>query len=168
MDSKRTGSSAFWRFSLRFYARPGVAPACLDLQDGAGVDVNVMLYVLFLAQQGRLIERDEVARLDAMARSWRDQVVQPLRTMRRQLKGSIGPLDPESSANLRADVKRIELAAERLQQETLERLAPCASLGTQAPSRVAAARANLAAYGAFLGGLPQQPVATLLEAFAAA
>ena len=32
--------SPFWLFSLRFYAQEGIAPACLTLQDEAGVDVN--------------------------------------------------------------------------------------------------------------------------------
>jgi len=42
--------SPFWRFSLRFYSRPGVAAACLALQDEAGADVNLMLFLLFLAK----------------------------------------------------------------------------------------------------------------------
>jgi uncharacterized protein (TIGR02444 family) len=36
----------FWRFSLDLYGRPGVAPACLALQDEAGADVNLVLYLL--------------------------------------------------------------------------------------------------------------------------
>ena len=34
----------FWRFALGFYARPGVAPACLELQDRHGKDVLIALY----------------------------------------------------------------------------------------------------------------------------
>ena len=34
--------SPFWRFSVKFYGEPGVAQACIDLQDQVGVDVNVL------------------------------------------------------------------------------------------------------------------------------
>lgn len=158
--------SPFWEFSLRFYARPRIAPACLELQDRAGVDVNVMFYLLFLAQQGRQLDRGEVARIDATVIAWRDQVVQPLRTLRRRLKSGIAPSDLEATATLRTEVKRIELEAERIEQQTLERLVPASTIGTPAPSRAAAARANLAAYGELLGGLPAGPAKILLEIFA--
>jgi len=39
----------FWDFSLAVYRRPGVAAACLRLQDEAGVDVNLLLYFCWLA-----------------------------------------------------------------------------------------------------------------------
>ena len=54
-----TSDSACWRFSLRFYARDGVAPICLALQDHHGVDVNVLFFLLFLSlQQRRLAPAD--------------------------------------------------------------------------------------------------------------
>ena len=34
---------SFWDFSLAFYALPGVADACLELQERCSVDVKVML-----------------------------------------------------------------------------------------------------------------------------
>jgi uncharacterized protein (TIGR02444 family) len=36
------GVNPFWEFSLAFYAEPGVAPACLAMQDLEGVDVNLV------------------------------------------------------------------------------------------------------------------------------
>ena len=165
-DSARSNDSAFWRFSLGYYARPGVAPACLELQESAGIDVNVLLYLLFLAGQGRVATRDDVRRIDAAVRSWRDQVVRPLRTVRRALKNGIERFEDKESERLRSNVKRIELDAERIEQQTLERLVPAATLGTRASSIAIAARANIAASGALAGGLPDAAVETLLEAFA--
>ncbi|MEO7727981.1 MAG: TIGR02444 family protein [Burkholderiales bacterium] len=158
-------SSVFWQFSLDFYARPRVAGVCLQLQDSAGVDVNLLLYLLFIATHQREVSRDDVARLDALVKAWREQAVLPLRTLRRKLKTGIEPLPTRETESLRSAVKRIELDAERVEQETLERLAPPASLGVTS-AQDAAARANLAAYGAFLSGLPAAPVGVLLEAFA--
>jgi uncharacterized protein (TIGR02444 family) len=161
-----TRESAFWQFSLAFYARPGVADACLRLQDDAGVDVNVMFYVLFLATQRRQIERADAARIDALIKTWREVAVVPLRTLRRQLKTGIEPFPAADTESLRSAVKRIELEAERIEQEWLERHATASTVGTQSISQVAAAQTNLAAYGALLNGLPDAPVATLLVAYA--
>ena len=154
--------SAFWRFSLRFYALPDVAPACLALQDEANVDVNLMLFLLFLAENGRAITRDDVARLDASIAPWRAQVVEPLRAIRRRLKSGIGDVPTTTSESLRTMVKKIELEAERLEQERLENTA--SSLGKPA-SRNEAASANLGAYEAYLGRLPGAPKALILKAF---
>ena len=82
-DATSSRDSAFWRFSLRFYALPNVAPACLELQDKAGVDVNLMLFLLFLADNNRTLTRDDVARLDAEIAPWREHVVMPLRDLQR-------------------------------------------------------------------------------------
>jgi len=160
--------SAFWDFSLHFYALPRVAAACLELQDRAGVDVNVLFYLLFVAQHCRRLDRSDVTRIDAAVKAWREQVVQPLRSVRRELKKGMAPIDADAAAALRNDVKRIELEAERIEQHTLERLVPIAALGTPASSPAAAARVNLAAYGEFLGDLPAAPAEILLEVFAAA
>jgi uncharacterized protein (TIGR02444 family) len=161
-----TRESAFWQFSLAFYARPGVADACLQLQDDAGVDVNVMFYVLFLATQRRQIDRTDAARLDSLVKKWRELAVVPLRSLRRRLKTGIEPFPAADTESLRSAVKRIELDAERIEQEWLERHVPASTVGTQSISQVAAAQTNLAAYGALLNGLPDAPVATLLAAYA--
>ena len=154
--------SAFWRFSLRFYALPDVAPACLALQDEANVDVNLMLFLLFLAENGRAITRDDVARLDASIAPWRTEVVEPLRAIRRRLKSGIGEISAASSEGLRNMVKKIELEAERLEQGRLEKAA--SNLGKPA-DRFLAARANLAAYETYLGRLPKAPKEAILAAF---
>ena len=157
--------SAFWRFSLRFYALPEVGAACIGLQDRCGVDVNVLLYLLFLATQDCAISRDDVARIDAEVHAWREGVVAPLRAVRRRLRTPIGRIDPQTAETLRTNIKRIELEAERIQQATLERIVPAATLRVSAPSRAGAARANLAAYAAHLGGLPDDLLVPLLQAF---
>jgi uncharacterized protein (TIGR02444 family) len=160
------GHSPFWNFSLEFYSRPHVAPACLELQDNAGVDVNVLLYLLFLAQQGRQLDCSDVARIDATVLTWRDRAVKPLRTLRRDLKSRLAQSDAGAIAALRTEVKRIELEAERIEQQMLERRVPASTMGTQAPSPDTAARANIDAYSRFLGELPAAPVKLLLEIFA--
>ena len=159
-------ASAFWRFSLAFYARPGVAQACLELQDQAEVDVNVMLYLLFLASQGRQTDRGTIKQIEEVAAPWRKSVVIPLRSVRRELKAAIGVFETTLTASLRRQVKGIELAAERIQQETLERLVPAASIPVAGTDCTALARTNLAVYGQCLGSLPAEPLEIIFNVFA--
>lgn len=155
--------SGFWRFSLGFYALPDVAPACLALQDQAGVDVNVMLFLLYLAESGRLVTTEEIAALDAEVKEWRTKVVEPLRALRRKLKDGIGEVPQATSETLRTLVKKVELESERAEQQGLERLAP--NIGTPGSGRDQAARHNLAALAGFLGPLPDKEIQILLAAF---
>jgi uncharacterized protein (TIGR02444 family) len=136
--------SPFWRFSLRFYGQPQVARACLVLQDEAGADVNLMLLLLFLAQSRRVVTREEIVRVDGLIRAWRDDVVKPLRGLRRRLKEGVDGLPATTNEPFRNKIKQVELEAERIEQHWLEREAGSGAFGA-APSRAAAARANLMA-----------------------
>ena len=51
--SEPVSKSPFWQFSIKFYAVPGVAEACIELQDQAKVDVNILFFLLWNATQGR-------------------------------------------------------------------------------------------------------------------
>ena len=81
--------SPFWRFSLRFYREPGVAEACIALQEEAGVDVNLLLFLLWHATQARRLSADEVATLEQKIGGWREATVIPLRALRRKRRGGI-------------------------------------------------------------------------------
>lgn len=166
MTTDRT-TAGFWDFSLAFYALPGVAEDCLELQDRGGLDVNVLLYLLHVARHGRRLGADDVARIEALTAPWREAVVVPLRGVRRVLKGRIGVFEPQASARLRSEVKRIELAAERQQQETLEQLAAPQSLGTPCDDALACARTHLELYGRGLDRSLAETTERILARFAA-
>jgi uncharacterized protein (TIGR02444 family) len=157
--------SPFWRFSLRFYARSKAAAACLVLQDEAGADVNLLLFLLFLAEHQRAVTAGDVARLDGAVLVWREQVVKRLRELRRALKTGIGEIPVAVSETFRGQIKRLELDSEHIEQSVLERFNANA-LGTALGSRMAAAEANLAAYEAHLKSFPAEARATILTAFA--
>jgi uncharacterized protein (TIGR02444 family) len=144
-------ASPFWRFSLAVYADPEVAKVCIELQDGAGADVNVLLYMLFAASRGRRLSIDDVRRIVAAVEDWRTGVVVPLRAARRSLRSPPSSIDAKGAAALRLRVKKVELEAERLQQEALYRLCTVDELGRAEPSSSTAAAANVEAYGRALG-----------------
>ena len=144
-DTQTEQGSPFWRFSLRFYRRPGVADACIALQDGCGVDVNILLFFLWLAAERRCVPSAAAAAVCARVAPWRDDVVVPLRTLRRRLKEGSSLVERGAAELFRTRIKAIELESERLQQEAMFTLA--AGLATENASTVeAAARANVAAY----------------------
>src|SRR5216684_2125739 len=83
---------AFWRFSLAFYARSGVADALIAIQDRADRDVNLILFGLWLgASHGRLLAADELAGAEAAIAPVAGAVAAPLRRLRRQLKPDPDP-----------------------------------------------------------------------------
>ena len=163
-SEKPREESPFWRFSLRFYSRPSVAAACLALQDEAGADVNLMLFLLFLAEHKRQVTLKDIVWLDSRVRSWRDCVVKPLRELRRVLKTGIGEIPIAVSETFRGQIKRLEIESERIEQHLLEGC-ETASLGVLALSRDRIAEANLTAYGDHLGGFPAQSLTAILAAF---
>src|SRR5215469_3798715 len=82
-------AAAFWRFSLAIYARPGVAPACLVVQDEHGCDVNLMLFCCWLGASGRgRLDCAGLAAADAAVSGWRREVVESLRAARRAIKAA--------------------------------------------------------------------------------
>ena len=158
--------SPFWTFSLRLYARLGVPPACLALQNGSGVDVNVMLFGLFLAEAGRGLAAADIAAIIGAVEAWKSNVVVPLRGVRTWLKTPPATIDPNGASALRDRIKAAELEAERLQQEALFAAFPAASTGAQR-ARDVAARDNLLAYQTHLGvAFDAVAVETILAAFA--
>jgi uncharacterized protein (TIGR02444 family) len=109
-----------WAFALALYERPGVAEACLTLQNEAGVDVMLLLTVTFAAVRHRvLLTADEIKAMDDTCRLWREQIVWPLRTIRTELKTGPEPAPSEATERFRSQVKALELAAEKVENQLL-------------------------------------------------
>ena len=167
-DTKPQQGSPFWRFSLRFYRQPTVADACIALQEEAGVDVNLLLFLLWQATQRRKYSPAEVAALEGRIGPWRETTVIPLRAVRRALKSPPALVEGGTAEGFRTRIKAVELEAERLQQEAMYELARASPLGQEASSPEDAGRANVAAYETMRAVAFQKPaVDCLLAAFAA-
>jgi uncharacterized protein (TIGR02444 family) len=165
-DAKSAQGSPFWRFSLQFYRQPGVADACIALQEDAGVDVNLLLFLLWHATKQRAFAAADVAALEAKIGGWREATVVPLRAVRRALKSPPALVAPGTAEAFRTRIKAVELEAERLQQEAMYALAQASPLGKPAASASEAARGNIAAYEAMRAvAFPRPAVETLLAAF---
>jgi uncharacterized protein (TIGR02444 family) len=165
--SASSQGSPFWRFSLGFYRQPAVADACIALQEEAGVDVNLLLFLLWQATLGRELSPTEVTDLERRIGSWREMTVVPLRNLRRALKSPPALVAAPTAEAFRTRIKAVELEAERLQQEAMFALAGSSMLGRQASSPTAAARANVASYEPICRApFPQAATETVLAALA--
>ncbi len=113
------GTNHFWQFSLDFYQRDGVAEACLTLQDRFGLDVNILLYAAWLASRGRTASVADFEQVDLLIAPWREEVIRPLRRIRRWLKEP-GPDAPAGRVpEYREGIKTAELDAEKIAQDMI-------------------------------------------------
>ena len=132
-------SPALWPFAVHVYALPGVSELCLRLQDEHGLDVGVLLAILWRSCRGAVVDAAALDRmLDATA---------PLQARVRQLRalrvavGSDRAHEPRWQETYE-HLKAAELAAERVELSVLEstltatRLEPTAgSIAVPSPDR---------------------------------
>lgn len=113
-DAKPPG---FWVFSLELYGRPGVAEACLRLQDSFKADVNLLLLGFWRAAKG--YPGWEGAELDHATRAVApvNAVLRPFREARRALKRLMA--DEPAAEMLYVDAKALELRLEQVAQAWL-------------------------------------------------
>jgi uncharacterized protein (TIGR02444 family) len=156
--AKLCDEEALWRFSLVFYACPGVSEALIVLQDRAGCDVNLMLFALWVGVAGGTrLTKEQLARADQIARPIRTNIVEPLRALRRKLKAE----RDSDVQSLRMGIEAIELEAEKVIQVRLCRSARSAGSSADPAARAAAAHANLALY--LSPGMTRSPEAAAIR-----
>ena len=108
-----TCSNPFWDYSIAVYSLDGVASACLVLQDRFGLDVNLLLYAAWLAQQEQRLSHDHLAGAEALISEWREDMIKPLRALRQRWR------QLTDVAVMRDEIKSLELRAERHQQDVM-------------------------------------------------
>ena len=115
--------SQLWDFATKLYSAASVEEACLGLQDRRGLDVNLVLFCIWVAASGRgkLTEEEMSAGTDASV-VWQSQVVAPLRHVRRYLKGPITPADGRLGAELARFVSESELYSEHMEVQILSEI----------------------------------------------
>lgn len=139
----------FWAFSLRLYARPGVAPACLGLQDGHGADVNLLLLGFWRAARGYAGWAESELDHAAAAVAPVNAVLQPFRQARRALKDLTA--DEPAAGRLYDEARALELKLEQVAQAWLaavSRISPAVRrpLPLARDDEALAAAAHLSAY----------------------
>ncbi len=140
-EEAASAGAELWRFSLAYYAQPGVAVALLALQDREHLDVSLILFALWhgLCGRGRL-DREALAAADRAVRALRCDLIEPLRALRRRLK----PHPDRDIRRLREAIKELEIEAEKAALHRLAANAASPDGGADRTARMAAAHDNLA------------------------
>jgi uncharacterized protein (TIGR02444 family) len=139
IDPHHDRDNAFWRFSLRVYAAPGVEAECLALQAMHDVDVNLLLFCAWAGAERRWrLAPTDVDRMSQAVRAWQDTVVKPLRSARRAIK-TLG-LQNAAAPDLRGRIAADEIEAERIEQAMLFALASKEGLPSDADPEMDASR----------------------------
>ncbi|MEC7535754.1 MAG: TIGR02444 family protein [Pseudomonadota bacterium] len=116
---------AFWKFSLKLYDRPGISDLLIGLQDEQSVDVNLVLFLCWCGATGRIpFDEGQLSAAQDSIAVWQADVTAPLRQIRRRIKGGVSNLALEATDHFREDIKRLELASERIVQFVLAEIAP--------------------------------------------
>jgi uncharacterized protein (TIGR02444 family) len=143
-------SESFWDFSVRTYRRTGVPEACLSLQNDYGVDVNMVLYCVWIGAASGVFDDESFSRSSEFSKLWADNIVIPIRSARTWMKTAGCHLDPVPTApcmEFREEIKSVEFAAEKMQQEVLESMSIINRDRDDAPAEIVEhAVANLAIY----------------------
>jgi len=109
-----------WDFSLSIYGEPEVEQACLLMQDKLDVDINLLLTCLWMAVSGRgRLSLEELDDLEAQVAFWRDEIIIPLRQVRKRLK-DVSRIGGQIHKSLKKAVSSCELDAEQVEQQMLE------------------------------------------------
>lgn len=148
----RAAGNPFWRFSLRVYRMPGVAQACLDLQDRCDADVNLLLFCGWSGRQGRELDVQRLRSAMGRVAAWQSQVTAPVRAARRALRQQHDAGAAALGLPFRRRLAAIELDLERVEQCLLAELASDWPSPSAAPQ--CAAATNLERYLALLAPAP--------------
>jgi uncharacterized protein (TIGR02444 family) len=138
-------SLPIWDFVLIYYRQPGFSETAIMLQDSAGIDVNMILFLMWVAAQKRSLSAAEVKAIGEKSHAWQRNVVVPLRGVRRLLKENAPLVEAAAAQDYRKKVQALEIEGEQLQLNAMAGL--LAGVPTQpTPTAEAAARASLAAF----------------------
>jgi uncharacterized protein (TIGR02444 family) len=137
----------FWDWMLQVYPRPGVSEALIALQDREGLNVNALLFCIWLACRNGRLTLDLAEEVERLNTDWANAIVSPVRTVRRVLKAS-GLVAEDKKADIRKRIQGIELELEELHCALLEQRAQpdCADGQTEPEARIELANDNARQY----------------------
>ena len=100
---------------LDIIASQGVSEAAIALQDAAGIDVNMILFLMWLSGQGETLAEADLRKLSETSHSWQRQVVVPIRNIRRLLKENAPFVEQETALAYRKKGQALEIEGEQLE-----------------------------------------------------
>ena len=115
-------ADSLWDYATTAYSQPGIADLCLWFQDHCRSDVSVILFIGWCSMRGVLVDHGLLAQVKQKVSNWHQDVVVPLRGLRRELKGNSKFIELEAVCIFREKIKALELEAEHLELNALATL----------------------------------------------
>jgi len=104
-------NNPFWSYSLTQYSNKDCETFCLEAQNRLGLDINLILFGVWLATQNRALNLDQ---LPSYIEKHQRDIIAPLRDLRKSMRDRAQ--SNEELSTLRNSVKGLELQAEQLEQ----------------------------------------------------
>ena len=139
-----------WDFVLGYYRQQGVSEGAITLQDQLGLDVNMVLFLMWLSGSKRVLAQADIKTVIDTSKDWQHQVVVPIRAVRRLLKENAPLVEQEAALAYRKKIQALEIEGEQLQLTAMGALSQGMTT-TTAASGEDAARQNLAGLSAAYG-----------------
>jgi len=115
LDKIKIDSDAFWQYSLQAYDQ--IKDIVLPLQDEHGLNVNLLLLAGYTQTLGCAIDEFDMNNLVIQTKQWQQQLTQPFRQLRRELKATIND-------NQYQNMLSMEIALEKEEQWRLTNCLP--------------------------------------------
>ncbi len=110
--------AAFKAYARLLYSKAGVTERLLTLQDGEGADINLVLFCCYQAViKDCALDMKALERMSAHVADWREGVILPMRSYRRQIKQTM--LRDKSLSVVYDALLIAEIEAEHAQQAML-------------------------------------------------
>lgn len=155
---------SFWDWAVAVYGDAEVAALCLALQDEDGQCVPLLLWAAWASGTGVRITEEAANAAVGLARTWAEDVIAPLRRVRRRLKTMVAVGDDAIRLPLREVVKTAELKAEEALMAQLEALAEPGTPLPPPPQPAVRLDALLAVSRVWQSDSPEGRLARLTEA----
>jgi len=126
--TNNAAAQPIWDFVLGYYKQQGVSENAIVLQDSAGIDVNMILFLMWLSGQGKTLAEADMRKLGEASHNWQSNVVVPIRNIRRLLKENAPFVAQDAALAYRKKVQAIEIEGEQLQLNAMADAAKPASL----------------------------------------
>lgn len=110
-------------YAVAIYRQENVSSACLQLQESAHVDLNLLLFAAWATSTGYAVSPSDIQAARALVGSWHSEIVKPLRAVRRRLKHGPSPAPSEETGVLRQKLQSLEIAMELIELDELETFA---------------------------------------------
>lgn len=108
-DATKQLENPLWEYSIEQYQKPGCAEFLLNAQNQYHLDVNILLFIGWLATQGKCYQEDSNIQ---RVHTWQTRYVSPIRQIRLRAKHV-------SNRHFYETIKHLELSAEHSQQALL-------------------------------------------------